>query len=149
MEIVIKGKSHHVQSDIGEAMVAAGIAVLPAQVPHEPQHTMKWWAAPGPIEGDFRYPPAIHHSCGCGRKGYSANWEGKAYLVKIPHCTSTPEAPPSDVQEEYRRLFEQWRGRSKRAPHPPVAAVSAAHDGKRSYSAEQLTNYKPQSAPVK
>jgi hypothetical protein len=136
------GAHRDVSPDVAEDLIANGLATSVKAEVAKPVPNLKFVATPGPIQGDFEYPPAVHHKCeACGTNGVTSSWKGTAHETRVFHCGIT-ERVPSGVTEDYLRLFLKWKSKSKRKDgmdlRPPVTEKVSAAEEKRVKTAEEV-----------
>lgn len=125
MQVEMKnGKLQQVSREVAETLIAAGLATEVKPAVDKPRPNLTFSTGRGPVQGDYEYPPAIHHYCStCGLKGYTASQKGTAHeSVEIRHC-GIAERPGPQVAGEYLRLFEQWKSRSRKLPAPKISSA--------------------------
>jgi hypothetical protein len=114
---------------LAQALLSQGYFEIKASVPAKPYPELKWHVSPGPIEGDYQFPPRLFHSCGvCGVRGMTESSQGTAHKsTKVYHCGERGLMCPPLVAEQYENAFAAWKARSKKPPVEKISPVSPPH----------------------
>jgi hypothetical protein len=118
-----------VAAGLATALIAQGFLEVKQIVPAKPYAELKWHVSPGPIEGDYQFPPRLFHSCGgCGVRGMTESSQGTAHKsTKVYHCGERGLMCPPDVAAQYEKAFAAWKARSKKPPVEKLSPVSPAY----------------------
>ncbi len=123
VEMVGTGERTHVTQNVGQTLIAAGLAKEVKPTVEKPKPNTKFTPVmPKPI-GDYQPPPGIMYStvC-CGSRGVCESERGTAHLsLVVRHC-GVAEQVPDEVAAQYLELFNQWKSRARKPQLPKISA---------------------------
>jgi hypothetical protein len=103
--ILTSGIAHDCSHEIGETLIAAGLATLPKSEARVPDAR---WAVMTMAEGE----PYIHARCGTCKDAFNA-YGPTAHKTQIfSHC-GTPEKIPQGIAQQYEHELKLWNARKK------------------------------------
>ena len=127
MQVQMKnGGVQHVSAEVAETLIAAGLATKVVEAPAgKSQPSVRFVTIPGPVVGDYEYPPAIRYTTDCcGDRGVCESQKGTAHLsLVVRHC-GVVDKVPADVAAEYQAAYTKYTSRSRKKPQVKISASS-------------------------